>query len=52
MFKQIWEFTRDLVNAYIEDDGFTKGAALAYYTTFSIAPIIIIVIAVAGFIFG
>ena len=52
MFKQIWEFTRDLVNAYIEDDGFTKGAALAYYTTFSIAPIVIIVIAVAGFIFG
>ena len=52
MLKQIWEFARDLVNAYIEDDGFTKGAALAYYTTFSIAPIIIIVIAVAGFIFG
>lgn len=50
--KQIWEFTRDLVNAYIEDDGFTKGAALAYYTTFSIAPIIIIVVAVAGFVFG
>ena len=50
--KKIWDFVVDLVNAYIEDDGFTKGAALAYYTTFSIAPIVIIVIAVAGFIFG
>ena len=50
--KKIWTFTVDMVNAYIEDDGFTKGAALAYYTTFSIAPIVIIVIAVAGFVFG
>ncbi len=50
--KKIWNFTRDLINAYIEDDGFTKGAALAYYTTFSLAPIIIIIITVAGFFFG
>ena len=28
------------------------GAALAYYTLFSIAPVLIIVIAVAGFFFG
>ena len=41
-----------MINAYIEDDGFTKGAALAYYTTFSLAPIVIVVIAVAGFVFG
>ncbi len=50
--KKIWHFTRDLVNAYIEDDGLTKGAALAYYTTFSLAPILIIIITVAGFFFG
>ena len=50
--KKIWEFVRDLVNAYIEDDGFTKGAALAYYTTFSIAPILIIIITAAGWFFG
>lgn len=50
--KKVFAFAKEMINAYIEDDGFTKGAALAYYTTFSIAPIIIIVIAVAGFIFG
>lgn len=50
--KRVFAFAKEMINAYIEDDGFTKGAALAYYTTFSIAPIIIIVIAVAGFIFG
>ncbi len=41
-----------MIQAYIEDDGFTKGAALAYYTTFSIAPIVIVIVAVAGFVFG
>ena len=52
MFKKVWSFLREMVQAYLEDDGFTKGAALAYYTTFSLAPIIIIVIAVAGMVFG
>src|SRR5215470_7860896 len=28
------------------------GAALAYYTTFSLAPVLIVVIAVAGLVFG
>ena len=50
--KKIWEFTKTMVAAYVEDDGFTKGAALAYYTTFSLAPIIIVVIGIAGFVFG
>ena len=50
--KKAFAFAKEMISAYIEDDGFTKGAALAYYTTFSIAPIVIIVIAVAGFIFG
>ena len=50
--KSIWTFTKDMINAYIEDDGFTKGAALAYYTTFSLAPIVIVVIALAGLVFG
>jgi len=52
MIKYLFSFTKDLINAYIEDDGFTKGAALAYYTTFSIAPIIFIIIGVAGIFFG
>lgn len=41
-----------MIESYIENDGFTKGAALAYYTTFSLAPIIIVIIGVAGFVFG
>ena len=34
------------------DDCLTLGAALAYYTVFSLAPILVIVIAVAGAVFG
>jgi membrane protein len=30
------------------DEALTRGAAIAYYTIFSIAPLLIIVIAIAG----
>lgn len=39
-------------NAWIEHRGASKGAALAFYTLFSLAPILILVIAVAGYFFG
>jgi len=52
MISKVFKFTKALVDSYIEDDGFTKGAALAYYTTFSIAPIIFIIISVVGIFFG
>ncbi len=52
IFKNIWSFTKEMIQEYNEDDCFTLGAALSYYTVFSIAPIIVIIIAAAGFIFG
>lgn len=39
-------------NAWIEHRGASKGAALAFYTLFSLTPILILVIAVAGYFFG
>lgn len=39
-------------NAWIDDSASSIGAALAYYAIFSIAPLLLIVIAVAGWIFG
>ena len=44
-------FTRAAVKWYA-DDCLTLGAALAYYSVFSLAPILVIVIAVAGALFG
>jgi membrane protein len=40
------------VNAFNEDFAASMGAALAYYTTFSLAPVLIVAIAVAGLVFG
>jgi membrane protein len=40
------------VNRFIDDDCPTMAAALAYYTTFSLAPLLLIIISVVGLIFG
>ncbi|MGE5681920.1 MAG: YihY/virulence factor BrkB family protein [Bacillota bacterium] len=51
-FKEIWSFIKQLFSEYSENKVPKLGASLAYYTIFSIAPLLIIAIAVAGFIFG
>ncbi len=38
--------------AWWEDNALHLGAALAYYTLFAIAPVLLIAIAIAGFVFG
>jgi len=38
--------------AWNDDDASSMGAALAYYTLFAIAPLLVMVIAVAGVLFG
>jgi len=43
---------RMTVSAWLEDYAPSMGAALAYYTMFSIAPLLLIVISFAGFAFG
>jgi membrane protein len=50
--KQIWTLIKQSVSSWIDDYAPSMGAALAYYTLFSIAPLLLIVIAVAGFFFG
>jgi membrane protein len=43
---------KQAVSAWIDDYAPSMGAALAYYTIFSIAPLLLIAIAVAGLVFG
>ena len=47
-----WEMGRDTVSAWVEDEAPSQGAALAFYTLFSIAPLLLIVISLAGLLFG
>ncbi|NUZ05491.1 YihY/virulence factor BrkB family protein [Piscinibacter koreensis] len=49
---QIWPLIKQSVNAWIDDYAPSMGAALSYYTMFSIAPLLLIVISVAGLVFG
>jgi membrane protein len=50
--KQYWALAQQAVNAWTDDYAPSMGAALSYYTLFSIAPLLLIVIAVAGMAFG
>lgn len=47
-----WRLLVDTVDAWSEDYASSMGAAIAYYTLFSIAPLLIIVTSIAGFLFG
>ncbi len=50
--QQAWRLTKAAISAWIDDFAPSMGAAIAYYTIFSIAPMLVIAIAVAGAIFG
>ncbi len=51
-FNQIWQYIKDAIDAWIDDYAPSMGAALAYYTLFAIAPLLLILITLAGYIFG
>jgi membrane protein len=44
--------TVDAVSAWWNDQAPSKGAALAYYSMFSIAPMLFLIISIAGLVFG
>ena len=48
----LWNVFKESITAWMDDYAPSMGAALAYYTIFSIAPLLVIVIAVAGLVFG
>ena len=50
--QQLWILLKETYNQWSEDKASQLGAALAFYTIFSLAPILIIVVAVVGFVLG
>jgi membrane protein len=50
--KSIWQFLKTTINEWVEAEPFQLAAALSYYTLFSLAPLLLIAIGVAGFVFG
>ena len=49
---QIWELIKTAAQSWADDYAPSMGAALSYYTLFSIAPLLLIVISIAGLVFG
>ena len=47
-----YQTVKDAVAGWIEDEAPSKGAAIAYYAMFSMAPLLFIMITVAGLFFG
>jgi membrane protein len=47
-----WTLAKNTVFAFIEDEALGRGAAIAFYTVTSMAPLLLIVVAIAGLVFG
>src|SRR5829696_4562918 len=52
VFSLFWKVLKDTVLSFIEDEALSRGAAIAFYTVTSVAPLLLIVIAIAGLAFG
>jgi membrane protein len=50
--KQTFSLLKQSVSAWSDDRAPSMGAALSYYALFSIAPLLVIAIAIAGLVFG
>jgi membrane protein len=50
--RPVWDLLSETYKEWRKDNAQTLGAALAFYTTFSLAPLLIIVIAIFGVILG
>ena len=52
MIAEIWEMLKATLLSFINDEALSRGAAIAFYTVTSIAPVLLIVVAIAGLAFG
>ncbi|MEO8079823.1 MAG: YihY/virulence factor BrkB family protein [Caldimonas sp.] len=50
--KEWWALVKAAGSSWIDDYAPSMGAALSYYTVFSLAPLLLIVISIAGLVFG
>jgi membrane protein len=50
--RDVWATVRDTASDWLEDNASRLAAALAYYSLLSLAPLLVITIAIAGFFLG
>ena len=49
---QAWSILKAAVLSFINDEALSRGAAMAFFVVTSLAPILLIVVAIAGLVFG
>jgi membrane protein len=49
---RIWKAFKRAAQGWVDDHAQSMGAALSYYTVFSLAPLLLITISIAGLVFG
>ena len=52
LLSQSCTLLKGAINGFLENEGLTRGAAIAFYTATSFAPVLLIVIAIAGLVYG
>lgn len=52
IFKKLWVLLRETFKDWTDDKAPRLAAALAYYTVFSLAPLLVLAITIAGFVLG
>lgn len=50
--RELYRLLAQTLDEWLDDRGFTRAASLSYYAVFSIAPLLLIAVAVAGLVFG
>jgi membrane protein len=50
--RRAWALVKDAVESFVADEAMTRGAAIACYTLFSLAPLLFVATAIAGLAFG
>ena len=51
-FADLWTVLKDAFDGFLNDRCLKLSAALAYYTVFSLAPLLVLVISLASIFFG
>jgi len=47
-----WVLLKEAISGFVNDNALSHGAAMAFYAATSLAPILLIVVAIAGLVFG
>ncbi|MFW6347824.1 MAG: YhjD/YihY/BrkB family envelope integrity protein, partial [Cyclonatronaceae bacterium] len=50
--RAVWELIKDTLAQWMEHNMMLHAAGLAFYTIFSLAPLLVIIVAIAGAFFG